>query len=144
MVKNCMKITKPTFWGQSNEGTWRKSKFFWQLGGSLQSIPLEETLLSKLFFIGRSGFPTKGGTGEKSPHSCPKFYTSPFTWMSPLIKELSFLLSFMPHPAPPLIVDYILENYIFNSLKTNLTQNFDYGAHFQFHNHDLFEKVYQN
>ena len=44
MAKNCMKITKSTFLGQSNEGTWRDKSIFWVMGG-ISPFPPRETLL---------------------------------------------------------------------------------------------------
>ena len=45
----------------------------------------------------------------------------------------------LPLPIPPLIENHILEKRISNSF---FNKNFACGAHFQFHNHDLFEKVF--
>ena len=48
----------------------------------------------------------------------------------------------MSHPMPLLIADPIYEKKVFLiSLAQNFTKNFDCGTHFQFRNHDSFEKV---
>ena len=46
----------------------------------------------------------------------------------------------MSHPVPPFIADHILE-IISNRFQLNFTKKIACGAHFQFHNYDLFEKV---
>ena len=43
---------------------------------------IRPSTLLRMFLMGGSGFATKGRTGEGSPHSCPKFWVSPFYWMS--------------------------------------------------------------
>ena len=45
--------------------------------------------LLRVFFMGGSEFAAKGGNGEGCPHSCPKFWTSHFSWMSLSTRKLS-------------------------------------------------------
>ena len=76
-------------------------------------------------FYGGSGFASKGGIGEESEPSHQK--------------KSVFPLSFMLHPIPPLIADQILEKIL--AFK-HFTKTFASGAHFQFHNHDLFQNFH--
>ena len=85
-----------------------------------------------------------GGTREGFHHSYSKYWTPPFCWISPSIKELSPLLflhvSLCPFPDGRLHTG----KSISNSFQTNITQNLASDVHFQCHNHDLLKTFLWN
>ena len=80
---------------------------------------IRASALPRVFLMGAkgwgSGFATKGGTGEGSSHSCPKFWTSAFCWMLLLTRNWVLSPFFMPHSVLPLIADDVLQKDISNS-----------------------------
>ena len=81
-----------------------------------------------------------GGSGRALRTNAQNFEARPSLDVTPHQKNSALPISFMPSPIPPLIADHILEKSISNSFYTHFAS----GGHFQFHNHDLFEKAHWN
>ena len=78
------------------------------------------------------------------PTHAQNFESHPSVRCQPSPQNWVLRLSFIPHSVPTLIADNIMKKSISYSFSIKLKKNVACGAHFQFHNHDLFEKVYCN